>query len=326
MTVAEWTSTGFLSEARAWVQEGASRHGLTLVGEPEQPHARPWSSALRFGSDAGPLWFKVNGTGTRYESALLATLTEVAPTLGPDVLASEAARGWTLMRDAGPALRSTAPAEDLWGAWTTILTGYADAQLALADHVDALVAAGTPVVSAATLPGQLRALVAELAARPVQAGGLEADQVRRLESLFPSYDAWCSELATSGLPETLNHDDLHSNNVCVGATGTRIIDWGDAVVGHPFGTMLATLNSVAHHTGLEVGDTRVKRLRDAYLERFDAYGSRKDRKRWVKLARRTGAVTRALCYGRALEGTDPAEQAAFDWPVRGWLLELLDEA
>lgn len=59
------------------------------------------------------------------------------------------------------------------------------------------------------------------------------------------------------------------------ATKSRIIDWGDASIGHPFGTMLSTLPSVAHDSGCEVDDPRVQRVRDAYLEPFTTYGDRK---------------------------------------------------
>ena len=46
----------------------------------------------------------------------------------------------------------------------------------------------------------------------------------------------------------------------------RVFDWGDAVVGHPFGTLLVTLRVVAHWTGLPNGAPELLRLRDAYLE------------------------------------------------------------
>ena len=70
-------------------------------------------------------------------------------------------------------------------------------------------------------------------------------------------------------------------------SSVRIIDWGDASVGHPFGTMLATLNSIAFHAGVlradrRMDDPRVLRIRDAYLEPFTSLGSRKELLRWVR--------------------------------------------
>ena len=65
------------------------------------------------------------------------------------------------------------------------------------------------------------------------------------------------------------------------------------------------------------------RVRDAYLEPFTSRASRADLVRWVGLARRTGCVTRALCYQRALAEADEPTVRGMDFPVRGWLEELL---
>jgi len=123
------------------------------------------------------------------------------------------------------------------------------------------------------------------------------------------------------------HDDLHSANICwADGAGPRVIDWGDTVVGHPFGTMLATLNSIAWHAEIELDDPRVLRVREAYLDVFADTGTAEERRHWVTLARRTGCVSRALSYERALVGEPAEAEADLDWPVRGWLLELLEDA
>ena len=63
MSVALWTTTAFHDEARAWVTEQLAGHGIAPTGEWEQPHARPWSSAIRFETTDGRVWFKANGPG-----------------------------------------------------------------------------------------------------------------------------------------------------------------------------------------------------------------------------------------------------------------------
>jgi aminoglycoside phosphotransferase (APT) family kinase protein len=151
----------------------------------------------------------------------------------------------------------------------------------------------------------------ELAARPTEDGGLTREQACALERLLRVYDDWCAELATSPVPDSLQHDDLHSGNVCWPGTvddlsSVRIIDWGDASVGQPFGTMLATLNSIAFHAGVlnadrSIDDLRMLRIRDAYLEAFTSLGSREELLRWAALARSTGCVTRAISWETALQ-------------------------
>lgn len=334
MPVDLWTSPAFVEEARAWVADRLAPTGVSLAGEWEQPHARAWSSAIRFETTAGRVWFKVNGRGSAYESRLVPLLSRLRPGLGPDVLASDLDRAWTLVRDAGEILRSRAPAEELWSSWELVLAVYAEAQLALSTHREELLGAGLPLLGPDQLVGHLHRLLDDLGSRSVDDGGLGPDQSRALAALAPSYAAWCAELAASPLAETVQHDDLHSANVCWqgdldDVANARIIDWGDASVGHPFGTMLATLNSMAFHVGKlhddgTIEDVRVLRARDAYLEPFTSAGTREELLRWVTLARLTGCVTRAITYESALVEAPRTTVVELDFPVRGWLLELLE--
>lgn len=327
MPVDLWTSPTFVEEARSWVAESLPGRAR-LTGEWDQPHARPWSSAIRFETSAGWVWFKVNGPGTAHEAALTRVLADVVPDLVPEVLAVEAGRGWSLQRDAGPTVRSLWSPGDLWERWHALVQRYADAQRVLADHAALVLEAGVPDLRPHLLPAQLAALTERLANRPVERGGLTSDQARSLEALAPEYSAWCEELESADIASSVNHDDLHTSNICVpdgrDVSGARVIDWGDTVWSHPFGVLLATMNSIAFHAGTAVTDPRVLRVRDAYLEVYADHGSPADREHWVRLARRTGCVGKALSYVRAFEGEPASAEAGEDWPVRGWLLETLD--
>ena len=195
-----------------------------------------------------------------------------------------------------------------------------------------MLATGLREVSPATLPVQARSVLGELAATPEADGGLTAEQSDRVAAILPDLDDWCAILAGSGVPDSVQHDDLHSSNVCWtgDVASARIIDWGDATWGHPLTTMLATMNSIAFHAGVyadgqPIDDPRVLRVRDAYLEPFTAYAARADLVHWVDLARRTGCVGKALSYQAALAGQPVSVHADMEFPVREWLLGLLDE-
>ncbi|HEY9469912.1 MAG TPA: phosphotransferase [Propionibacteriaceae bacterium] len=336
--IALWTSSAFRDEVQAWVSAQLAPRGIRLAGDGEQSHVRVWSSAIRFETVSeefgeGRVWFKVSGSGTAYEAALVAVLSDLCPGLAPEVLAYDEARAWSLARDGGPVLRSIAAPEAMWGYWERLLPRYAKAQLALAEKRARLLATEIPDRGPAQLPVELRRLLGELAARPIEHGGLTSEQAGALELLLPAYDDRCAELVASGVPDSIQHDDLHSNNICWPGSlddlsSVRIVDWGDSSVGHPFGTMLATLNSIAFHAGLwhddrgVIDDPRVLRVRDAYLEPFTGLGSRTELVRWVDLARSTGCVSRALAEERAVQDA-PATMIGEEFPIRGWLLELL---
>ncbi|HEU4907839.1 MAG TPA: phosphotransferase [Propionibacteriaceae bacterium] len=332
--IASWTSGAFLDEVQAWVAAQLASRSIRLTGEWEQPHIRFWSSTIRFETTGGRVWFKVNGNGTAYEVSLLALLSELCPGLAPEVLAHDSTRAWSLSRGAGPVLRSIVGPEEMWGYWKALLPRYAQAQLDLAAHRSRFVATGTPDRCPKQLTFQYRRLLSDLAAKPIKEGGLTREEVVASERLLPRYDGWCAELMASTIPDTLQHDDLHSNNVCwPGAlddlSAVRIIDWGDACIGHPFGTMLATLNSIAFHAGLlndergGISDPRMRRVRDAYLEPFTGLGSRQELLRWMALARSIGCLTRALSWERAVQHAPVSVAAEYEFPVRGWILELL---
>jgi hypothetical protein len=331
MSMGLWTSAEFHEEARDWVAEQLGPSGTRLTGEWEQPHARTWSSALRFETTNGRVWFKVNGDATRYEPALLLLLDRHVPGLAPEVLAVDTARGWSLSRDGGPILREVAAPDRSWTQWQTVLRRYAQAQVLMSEQREQVLATGVREVTPATIPAQARRLLDQLSSTPVEAGGLTAEQADEVAALLPALDEWCAELAASGVPDSVQHDDLHSANVCWPGDGGdfRIIDWGDTTWASPLTTMLATLNSIAYHAGLYVEEPRLDtpemlQVRDAYLEAFGVYADHDTLVRGVRLARRTGCVGKALSYQAVLDGQPVEAQAEMEFPVREWFLGLLD--
>jgi hypothetical protein len=315
MSVQAWTSREFHDGALDWVERQVRSFGLELAGW-TQPHVRHWSSTIRVMTSAEPLWFKVNGVGTRHEPAVVQQLSARVPELVPEVLAADLGRGWSLSRDAGPVLREVLSPDRSGDAWEAVLVGYAEAQLRLTGAADALLAAGLREVSPATVPVLARELVEDLAAVPLDEGGLSAEDVTGVQRVLPRLDDWCAELAGSGVPDSIQHDDLHSGNVCWDvASGTgRVIDWGDASWGFPLGTMLVTLNTLH--------GTQARRLRDAYLEAFTGFADRARLVHCVDRARRTGCVAKALAWRAALLDVPLRDQAELGFPVRAWLLEL----
>jgi hypothetical protein len=108
--VALWTSNAFVEEAQAWVAAQLALRGSRLTGEWQQLHARVWSSTVRFETTEGRVWFKVNGSGTGYEPALIALSVSCGPGAGRDRARRQpwvvAHPGW---RTGTPVLRSKRP-------------------------------------------------------------------------------------------------------------------------------------------------------------------------------------------------------------------------
>lgn len=315
-----WLDPAWRTSVLGWIEDELGRHGRRITGPVEQPHLRPWSTALSVPTDGGTVWFKAGGPGNAYEAALLDLLGRwgTASVLAP--LATDAARGWLLLPDGGTRLRETLGGEAGVGPWTRILGAWADLQRTLAPRAAELLAVGVPDRRPAVMPARLASLIDDPDA------GLDPAGRERLYALLPTYTAWCEELDAFGIAASLQHDDLHDGNVFVGADGDRFFDWGDASVAHPFGTLLVTFRSIASR-GLGDPDAErgaLMRLRDAYLEPWTDGHTRVELAVAVPLAMRVAIVGRALSWQRAL--TDiPADQHG-EWAgvVGEWLLELFE--
>lgn len=318
-----WTDVAWRREALGWIDDQLGRLGRPRVGTVAQPHVRPWSTVLTVPTAAGPVWFKASGPGTVYEARLLRELAAWGTRLILEPLAVETDRGWLLFPDGGTRLRDRLAGSAGVAEWQRVLPAYAEVQRGLAPRVGELLELGVPDLRPGAMPG----LFARLVEEPV-AGLAESDRIR-LRALLPDYSGWCAELASSGIAPSLQHDDLHDGNVFSepardGATGgDRIFDWGDAVVAHPFGTLLATLRSVASRDP-SLDRAELTRLRDAYLEPWTAELPRDALNETVRTALRVGAVGRAFAWERALSGVPPDAHGEYAGAVGEWLLELFE--
>jgi hypothetical protein len=263
-------------------------------------------------------WFKAAGPGTVYEVRLYEPLARWAEPYVLRPLAVEAERAWLLLPDGGPRLRDRLDGGPGIEHWLRILPEYAGIQRRLEPRVAELLDLGVPDLRPAAMPARLATLIDD------PTTGVSGSERRRLDGFRPRYADLCAELVAGGIAPTIQHDDLHDGNVFVGDAGDRIFDWGDAVVAHPFGTLLATLRSIASRAGDGADPTIQARLRDAYLEPWTDRHTRAELAATVDAALRVATIGRALAWQRALGGVPPEGQGEFGGAVRDWLLELFE--
>jgi hypothetical protein len=317
-----WLDPGWRTTALAWVDEEMARLGRRVIGAVEQPHIRPWSTALSIPTDAGLVWFKAGGPGTAYEASLLERLARWGTRGILEPLAVDPGRGWLLLPDGGTRLREMLDGGPGVDAWVRILGGYAAIQRGLAPRAPELISAGVPDLRPGTMPARLAALLEDPEV------GLSATDRLRLEAILPAYADWCGALESTGIEASLQHDDLHDGNVFVGPVGDRIFDWGDSSVAYPFGTLLVTFRSIADR-GLGDGAHEARaltRLRDAYLEPWTDRHARTELAEAASIAMRVAIVGRALSWQRSLAGIPLSDHGEWTGNVGGWLLELFEPA
>ena len=303
-----WERADWLDEAVGWIERELDRLGLRATGTVQQSHVRPWSTVLRIPTAAGDVWFKACMRELAHEVAVVEVLSRLRPDCLPELLAADAARGRMLQADAGSRLRELLEGTQGHERWTEILPRYAQLQIDAAEHVPQLLRAGAPDRRLGALPAAFEDVLAHQR-------GLEPEAVAQLGGLAPRIAELCGELGALGLPESIQHDDLHSGNVFVREGRTLFLDWGDACVAHPFLTLHVTMRVLAYELGLEDGARELDRFRDAYLEPWTAFRPRGDLVAALPAADVLGALGRAVNWQLVADAAPPAARGEYDEAV-----------
>ena len=303
-----WTDAAWLTDAHSWIKQEVADCGWLVIGPIEQPHVRWWSTVLRVSTDGGVLWMKAVEPPYAFEVGLTPWLAAGWPHLTQAVIATDQARAWMLSRDAGVRLREAVDRPPL-EYWTELLPQYAELQFAVSGHRTTLDALRVPDRTLATVAADLRAAIDEPQALPPAAGGLTGVELSQLRGRIDAFDADCRQLAELGIPETLQHDDLHDGNAFIREEDYVVFDWGDACISHPFHTMAVTLRALSYSHHWAPGGPEVGRLLDAYLEPWQRFATSADLHPAAEIARRTGTVARAMAYRGWIKAMPPSVAA-----------------
>jgi hypothetical protein len=234
------------------------RSHVRPVGDVELTHDEPWSTVFRVPTADGAAWFKVCAPVQAFEPRLSAELFARWPDRVAEVLGYDEERAWLLLADAGVPLGSFGNPPETWLA---VLPLYAELQRGEAAFAHEHLAHGVPDLRVATLPERYDAFVRRASELPLDPAGIE-----RLRGFTGRFGELCEELDGCGIPETVQHDDLHMANVYAHGERLRLLDWGDSSVSHPFASLVETFRFLEGVNGLMPTDPWFARLRDVYLE------------------------------------------------------------
>jgi hypothetical protein len=243
------------------------------------------------------VWFKACSHVQDFEPRLTAQLFSRWRDRVAEVLASDEARAWLLLGDAGAALRELGNPPE---AWLEILPLYAELQRGEAARMADHLAHGVPSLLLSALPERYAEL---LDSEPP----LAPEELERLRAFAPRLDELCNELATADVPETIQHDDLHMGNVYARNGRLRVLDWGDSSIAHPFFSLVVTFRFLEEWNGVGPGDPLLARLRACYLEPWG-----KELTHTFDLAVRVGRFTHAIAWARQRRFLPPVERSGFD--------------
>ena len=278
--------------AEAWI-----RDHVEPVGAIETEHERPWATVLRVPLADGVAWFKACAPVQAFEPRLTAELFARWPDRVGKVLGHDEERAWLLLADAGTPIGAYGNSPE---AWLVALPLYAELQRGESAHAHEHLKHHVPDLRVATLPARYDDLIQ-------QELPLERNEVGRLRRFAARFAELCSELAAHGVPETVQHDDLHMANVYAQGERLRLLDWGDASISHPFASLVVTFRFLEEINKLPPRDAWFARLRDAYLE---PWGS--GLAATFALATRVGTFAHAFAWMRQRDALPPEARPEFD--------------
>jgi Phosphotransferase enzyme family len=233
-----------------------------------------WSHVLRLRTPHAVVYMKACATSGAAEPRLTDYLARFSPRRMPSLLAVEVERRWLLMRATeGPALMDVGD----FGRWAEAATALADVQLNCMGRVSELATLGCPQRPLSWLQAEIEPLLADRAAlQPKDTEALSDAEVERLGGLASALRAMCDELASYGVPMSIEHGDLWADNVIAAADGCVLIDWEDATIAHPFFSAFLLLESLRYTRALVHAPDAPERIRDAYLAPWRDHGPLRD--------------------------------------------------
>ncbi|MBC9735245.1 phosphotransferase [Nocardioides marmotae] len=318
---APWWLPGWREQVVAWLDEVLPRSGHARAGELEAVKVWSLSAVLRVPVTGGELWFKATCEGFRTEPALTLAVAGLAPRLAPRVLAVDPDRAWMLMEPLS------------WGGAEDDVTApeHAPAVARALAHLqlDTLAHRGTLLRAGVTDRG-LEATVAGLATvcrDSVEQHLMTDEQRATARDLEPWLVEQCRTLWAAGLPDALNHGDLHLGNVAWDGRPV-LYDWTDACLTHPFLDAQHLADSAAREAGQGTGqgtggaaEEARAAVREAYTEVWRAAYPSVDVDALWPLVRVVEAAFQAVTFEQLYRAQPEAER----WELAGVLVEILDK-
>lgn len=283
-----WFRPGWFDIIEAWIDGVLAPTGRRRTGPVEPFRLWSLSAVMRVPTDDGVLWCKSSCDHFRAEARIHAGVARLLPELVPRLVAIEASEGWALMEP----MAGAEAAEQPPGAALEVARRWARAQIASAEHVPELLAAGLERRGADTTIAAFRRLLAESA----ELGLLSAEELAGIRAAADRALELTAECWDAGIPETLAHGDLHLGNVAWDGETLRIFDWTDGCISHPF----LDATHLAHFAEPDAAAAAV----DAYAGVWRAALPRVDVDRVLALAPLADLVFQTVTFERIAEATE----------------------
>jgi hypothetical protein len=306
-----WATDDFRERLRSWCESVVGP-----VTAMRQQKLRGWATVWRVETADGVWFAKQNCPGQQVEVPLMALLARLAP---DRVVPVEAARdGFLLTPDQGEVFYETAGG-DLEN-WVRLARNAALLQRELVDHLPELLDVGMTPLRPEEAPDYLAARVEQYAALGADdPRRLDPEAAARLRAHLPVVRRWAEDVGALGLPLTLDHNDLHENNVFDVDGRLRFFDFGDSLVTEPLGVLLVPLNILGERLEANGDDPRLWRVADAALEVWSDLVPMPELRAALPAALSLGRLGRVESWVRVLPSLGDDELGEWGHVASAWL-------
>ena len=305
------------SESIEWAKIFLEDRGCVLQDEFFPVKIAPWSSVYRINTSVGAIYLKVMTPSFAIEARLLLHLGVTFPEKVPEIVGHNDYLNCFLMFDAGGPLRSCLITKYQPHLAEAALITCSTIQQGLIDDVDSLLALGVPDWRLVNLPFLYEELLDQR--HFLLEDGLTELQLKALKKYSSRVSILCKQLGQYEIPETIEHGDFHDNNCLLYGNELVIADWAEAIVSHPFFSLLSFLKSAARTHQIAEQD-----LRHAYLTSWQSFESQSRLLEAMALVEQLNLVKFALSFYNLAQCPGIDESSQYQGTVAKALQQFFD--
>lgn len=312
--VIPWSEKNYYDKVNGWIGEELNKVNLNTKGDIEHVKETDLTLLLRVPTDKEDYYFKAVGAASKFEAAFSQELYRKCPGKTVDVLGIHETEGWLLMKDLyGDALRMRKDKK----LWQRAISEYAELQVSQIGNVDKFLQIGVPDRRMPTLKEEINQHLEEMCLT-----GLAKEETNQILSLLPILLEMCDEM--DSIPASIEHGDLHTNNIQIVENNLVFFDWGDASISHPFFSTRIfwhalddLISSEAEWLGI------VEEFRPHYLEPWTKFGAMKEIDNILRISDELACVQRALSWHLYITPNRKDKLDSYNKPSQ-WLRLLLE--
>lgn len=305
--------------ALTWAQTHLEKAGYTIHGPALALREMPWSKVYQFSTSQGFIYFKQMAPIFSIETTVLEILTTISSENIPKVIATNSALNCFLMFPAGNVLRNELKNHYQIELVSEVFKAYTKLQKAAIEIVPAFLKAKIQDWRLEQLPHLYLQLMSN--EDMLISDGITKAEIESLKKLHHKFTAWCSQLSEYAIPETIEHNDFHDNNILIENQHITINDWGDTTISHPLFSLASWLNSASRHHGIKETDQQYSLIKNAYLENWHQYANKEKLLDAFSVANKLRPIQFALNFTRVKQCKGIENFAQFN----GYLAEALRE-